>query len=292
MTRHEVSLAIVTMVYNEPEFLPVWHRHYAAQVGEAALHVIDHGSNDGSTEHLGAINRLRIPRSPQDDETRTHAISHYCASLLAWYDAVIYVDVDEFLVADPALFASLPDFTRQWPDPIVTATGLDVIHMPHQEAEIDWSRPISEQRRHVRFTSSMCKPSLIRRPVSWAPGFHNTTEAPPQLSVPLFLFHLRYADLNSGLKRLERTREQPWISEDSGRHQRMKNEDWANMLKAMAALDIHPHADLSSKDAELSRWRQLVETSGLERLHERYKLDLHISGDALWRLPDRFVGSF
>lgn len=287
----KAPLAIVTMVYNEPEFLPLWRRHYASQVGEKACYVIDHGTDDGSTDDLGGVNRLCIPRSPQDDETRSRAIACYCAALLHWYDAVIYVDVDELLVADPALYASLIDFSRGWSAPVVTATGLDVIHVPEHEPDIDWSVPISRQRTHLRFTSSMCKPVLIRRPVDWAPGFHNTTEV-PQFDAPLFLFHLRYADLMQGVKRLERTRRQPWISEDAGRHQRMTNEDWSGMLRSMAALPDIRDISLSADDPTLALWRARVLSSSRSRMNDRYKIDLHISGDALWKLPPRFAGTF
>ncbi|KXV64946.1 hypothetical protein AD950_07490 [Gluconobacter oxydans] len=282
-------LAVVTMVYNEPEHLQLWRRHYGAQAGEAACYVIDHGSDDGSTEHLGQVNVVRIPRSPQDDERRTRAIGKFCDSLLEWYDSVIYTDVDEILLADPAFVPSLTEFALLNRSPVVTATGFDVIHIPDEEASFDYSRPFSLQRRHLRFSSAMCKPVLTRIPITWAPGFHCCEEAVPSLAAPLFLFHLRYADLGSGLERLDRTRRQPWISEDVGRHQRLENTDWENMLRSMAGL---PRTDstLDSRDERLSQWRQQVEDSTQTRLHDRYRLDLHLSGTELWRVPERFVG--
>nr|WP_321983018.1 glycosyltransferase family 2 protein [uncultured Lichenicoccus sp.] len=167
-------LAIVTMVYNEADFLPVWIRHYAAQAGSARCYVVDHGSDDGSTdaERLPPeLNLLRIPRSPQDDDRRSGFISRFCASLLTWYESVVYVDVDELLVADPTLHASLIEFAAQLSrDAVVTAIGLDVVHRPDDEPGLDWRRPVSRQRRWLRFSSSMCKPVLIRRAVAWAPG--------------------------------------------------------------------------------------------------------------------------
>lgn len=105
-------LAIVTMVYNEPVFLPLWLRHYTVQAEPRHCYVIDHGSSDGSTapEQLPpGLNLVRIPRSPQDDSRRCQFMSNFCAALLVWYETVIYVDVDEILVADPALHVSLAD---------------------------------------------------------------------------------------------------------------------------------------------------------------------------------------
>ncbi|WP_174694709.1 glycosyltransferase family 2 protein [Gluconobacter frateurii] len=282
-------LAVVTMVYNEPEHLLVWCRHYGAQVGEQACYVIDHGSTDGSTDSLGQINRIRIPRSPQDDERRTRAIGKFCDSLLEWYESVIYVDVDELLLADPDLFPSLTHFAQANIHPVVTATGLDVIHRPENEAPFDYTRLVSFQRRHVRFSSAMCKPVLIKTSVTWAPGFHCCAEIAPEMGAPLFLFHLRYADLPSGLNRLERTRAQPWCSDNVGQHQRLANQDWENMLRGMAGLPV-VDATFDQEDQRLHNWRQAVEDSVAPRIHDRYRLDLHLNGTELWRLPERFIG--
>ena len=287
-------LAAVTMVYNEAQFLPVWLRHYAAQVPPRHCYVVDHGSTDASLapERLPAgLNVVRIPRSPQDDERRSSFISQLCASLLVWYEAVIYVDVDEMLVADPALHASLADYAATLPeDAVISAVGLDVVHCPDAEAALDWDVQTSLQRGWVRFTSSMCKPTLIRRPVRWAPGFHNIDAAPT--FDELFLFHLRYADLPSGLHRLARTRSQAWVSEQAGSHQRMADTDWRDMLLGMAGLPRCEGATFGLGDPEMHAWLAKVMQSAESRRDERYRIDLHLSGDRLWRLPERFVGRF
>ncbi len=287
-------LAVVTMVYDEPIFLPLWVRHYCAQVAPGHLYVVDHGSDDGSTDParlVAGLNVVRIPRSPQDDDRRCRFISDFCAALLSWYESVIYVDVDEILVADPALHASLADYAAALdPQAVIAAIGLDVVHSPDDEPALDWSRPVSLQRHWLRFTSAMCKPVLIRRPVRWAPGFHNI-DAPPRFD-ELFLFHLRYADLQSGLTRLTRTRRQAWISAEAGSHQRMADTAWRDMLLGMAALPRQANRTLGLDDPALRSWLARVVQSAATREHELYRIDLHLSGDALWRLPERFRGGF
>ena len=287
-------LAIVTMVYDEPIFLPLWVRHYCAQVAPGHCYVVDHGSDDGSTDParlVAGLNIVRIPRSPQDDSRRCRFISHLCASLLIWYESVIYVDVDEILVADPALHASLADYAASLdPQAVISAIGLDVVHSPDDEPVLDWSRPVSLQRHWLRFTSAMCKPVLIRRPVQWAPGFHNI-DAPPRFD-ELFLFHLRYADLQSGLLRLTRTRRQAWISPQAGSHQRMADTVWRDMLLGMAALPRHANRTLGLEDPALRSWLARVVQSAATRQTELYRIDLHLSGDTLWRLPERFRDTF
>ena len=68
------NIAAVTMVYNEPEYLPIWCRHYAKAVGPENCFIIDHGSDDGSTSSLPNFNVIRkSPRSPKDNEKRTRS---------------------------------------------------------------------------------------------------------------------------------------------------------------------------------------------------------------------------
>ena len=48
-----MRLAALTMAYNEPVWAAVWARFYARQVGAENCFLLDHGSDDGSTEKLG-----------------------------------------------------------------------------------------------------------------------------------------------------------------------------------------------------------------------------------------------
>lgn len=286
----KAPLAAVTMVYNEAVFLPVWLRHYAQAVGMERCYVIDHGSDDGSTESL-PCNRIRIPRSPQDDARRTRALNAFCAGLLEWYDTVLYCDVDEILIADPACFPSLQALAQTRQSACLTATGFDLLHHVQSEPSLDFSAPLTRQRQLLRFSAAMCKPCLIRAPVTWSPGFHSIEELLPQPDPALMLFHLRYSDLNYGLERLARTRAQPWCNADAGAHQRMTDTAWREMLDAMAGLKIED-STLLEDDHALSSWRDRVTEEGKERAGDSYPIDLSLSGDRLWLLPDRFNGLF
>ena len=277
-------LAAVTMTYNEAELLPLWLRHYAAQVGERHCYVVDHGSDDGSTDALGEVNRLRLPRSPQDDARRARFISDLCAALLQYYAAVIYTDVDELAVAEP----DLPHYAATCP-PVTTAIGLNVIQAG-DEAGLDLSRPIGPQRRYAAFSSALCKPVLIRRPVAWAPGFHCTDEA-PQFG-RLFLLHLRYADRTVALARLARTRSMAWAELAAGAHQRVDDASFTRMLDNFAAMRACDAATISPETAPLADWLQAVRDSQAGRESAAYRIDLHLNCYELWPIPqalrDRF----
>ncbi len=285
-----LRVAAVTMSYNEPDWGPVWARHYASELGAPHCYIIDHGTDDRSLDGLGGVNLVRIPRSPQDDGKRARAVSLFCASLLEWYDVVVHTDIDEILVADPGRHAGLRDLLASDPRPVITAVGLDLVHVPSLERPLTPALPITRQRRWVRFASAMCKPVAIREPISWAPGFHCVGTRPA--FGDLFLFHLRYADIGRGLVRLARTRAQPWENDGAGRHQRMADRDWASMLHAMAGLPRVRPERFEAAAPPLLSWLDRVVASADGREGEPYRIDLHLSGDELWRLPSRFLDRF
>ena len=276
------------MAYNEPVWAPVWARHYAAQVGAEHCLLLDHGTDDGSTDRLPVPVR-RLPRSPLDDAWRVEQVRAVVAELLGRYDAVIHTDADELLLADPALYPDLRAYAAATPHPVVTAIGLDVQHLPDEEPALDLLQPFGAQRKWVRFSAAMCKPALVRRAVAWAPGFHCCDA--PLVTDRLYLLHMRYADLGLGLRRLARTRGQAFSSPDIAGHQRVQDGEFAGMVRAIAGLprlecEIEPDAP------PLLGWLERVRASRVEREGEVYKLDLTLSGDELWRLPGRFRAEF
>lgn len=187
-----MRIACITMVYNEPVFLPLWAGYYGRQVDFANLYCMDHGSDDGSTRHL-KLNYLRLPRGPLDEQKRALWVSQFHRQLLGTYDVVIYADVDEFLVPDPARYAGLADYCRRLTATHATALGVNVLHLHDAEPPIDPSRPILAQRRVARFAAAYCKTLIARVPVDWDVGFHHC-DLTPNLDPNLVLFHLKFID--------------------------------------------------------------------------------------------------
>ena len=279
-----MRIAAVTMAYNEPVWAPAWARHYAAQVGAEHCLLLDHGTDDGSTDGLPVPVR-RLPRSPLDDAWRVEQVRAVVAELLGRYDAVIHTDADELLLADPALYPDLRAYAAATRHPVVTAIGLDVQHLPDEEPALDPAVPFGPQRAWVRFSAAMCKPVLVRHPVVWAPGFH-CCDAPLVMD-RLYLLHMRYADLNLGLRRLARTRGQAFAAPDIAAHQRVPDGEFAGMVRAIAGLPRRD-AGLNPDASPLLGWLDRLRASRAEREGEEYKLDLSLAGDELWRLPERF----
>jgi hypothetical protein len=284
-----MKLAAVTMVYNEVDFTELWCRHFAGQVGAENCYVIDHGSDDGTTDDLGDINVIRIPRSPYDVAEQSRLVSELCNDLLGRYDAVIHSDVDELLVADPRYHRGLQDCARAMTAPVLHSVGLDLWHLPDSEPPIDITRPISLQRGWTWFNSALCKPVIIREPVNWSPGFHSVDH--PIVFEHLYMFHLRYFDVERGLRRLAKTRSMPWATTDAGGHQRQPDESWLNLVNGVASLRRAPE-DLDPRREPLASCLRRVLDSQAGREAETFKLDLGIYSNLLLAIPPRFKGRF
>src|SRR4051794_21914145 len=229
-----MRVAALTMAYNEPVWAPVWARFYAGQVGAENCFLLDHGSDDGSTDSLGiTVERLERP-AVLDEVARAATVTARAEDLLGSYDAVVHTDVDELVLADPARYPDLVAFAEHVPEPVVTAAGMDLQHLPDEEPPLDLARPIGQQRQWVRFSASMCKPVFVRRPVKWVPGFHACDA--PMVTAGLYLLHLRYADLELGLQRLPRTRRLTVAQAQAHSHQRVLDQEFADMVRAIAGL--------------------------------------------------------
>ena len=272
-----MRVAAVTMVYNEREYLPVWLRHYAAQVGADHCFVIDHGSTDGSTEALGRASRIRLPRSPHDDARRALFMADFCGGLLRYYDAVILTDVDELAVTNAP---SLAGYAASAP-PVTTAIGINLLHLPEEPA-LDFAGPVGMQRRWGWFVSALCKPALIRRRVTWSPGFHSADGS--VAFGGLYLFHLRYADRAAALARLGRTREMDWADRTAGAHQRWDDATLIEMLDRWAKMD-RIAASFDPSQPPLVGCLDQVLQSQTGRTDEMYRIALDIENYQLWRVP-------
>ncbi len=284
------KVAAVTMVFNEPVYLPIWLAHNARQVGIENCYVIDHGSTDGGTANLGACNVIHIPRSPYDPAKQSEWNSNFCSSLLTWFDWVIYSDVDEILMADPNVAATLVEYCRRPLPEVVTAVGLNTLHLVDEEPTIDLSRPVSEQRPYVFACASMCKPLLIKRRVVWSPGSHSS-DADLQFD-NLYMFHLRWFDHAQGLSRLQKTRAMAWAQDDQGQHQRVQDRQLEEQMRGFGAYPRLNDIDFNPAFGPVRGFMQKIMASTIGRENDTYKVDLDIWHPELWRIPTRFVGTF
>ena len=188
-------LAALTMVRDERVMLPRWIAHYGRECGADNLFVIDDNTTDGSTDGLpGSVIRIPSWGDKHFETTRMKLVSSIAAGLLEAYDAVLFADADEFLVADPERYDGLVDLVAARAEvDVLAAQALNVVHDAGREGALDPDQPVLGQRQWAKFIPLMCKPAIKRTPAPWVAGSHGTT-IPFEIDPDLYMFHLKFAE--------------------------------------------------------------------------------------------------
>ncbi len=187
------TVAAITMARDEGAMLTRWVRYYGDQLGLDHLVVIDDNSSDGSTRDLPCSVLHIPPIKASFEEARMGMLSSLSASLLQAYDAVLFADVDEFVVADPDKYDGLLDLVADRKGKqALGVMGLNVVQLA-DEAPLDPAQPILGQRRAAKFMPLMCKPSLKWVPADWRWASHGIM-APYKVDPDLYMFHMKFAD--------------------------------------------------------------------------------------------------
>lgn len=187
--------AVFTLVRDEAVFLPIWLRYYSRFFDASDMHVLDHGSTDGSTQG-GPFVRVPIEHPKIDVVWFRDKVQAYQHELLRRYDAVLYVDVDEIVAPDPS-WGTLGDYLdvfRSLGSSIARCRGYEMIHVRDSEPSLDLSRPIMEQRCHWFANRMYSKPALAQVPLQWTPGFHECRGLKQEPDPNLYLIHLHRMD--------------------------------------------------------------------------------------------------
>jgi hypothetical protein len=188
--------------------LPRWIEHYSRQCsGPESLLVIDDHTTDGSTDDLPCP-VIRIPSfiHRQFEPARLGMVSHVASGLLESYDAVVFTDADEFLVADPDRYRTLRDLVEGKPEVrVFGAMGLNVVHHVGHEPPLDPGRPLLSQRRLAKFIPLMCKPAMKKVHNQWTAASHGLRNTTWAIDPDLFMFHAKFAD-RDGLHQAAETR--------------------------------------------------------------------------------------
>jgi hypothetical protein len=247
------------------------------QVGAENCLIIDHGSTDGSTDDVGSASVMRIPRVPFNDTKRAGLISNIATGLLQVYDAVIYSDCDELLIANPSRFTNLTEYADSMTAPSENAIGLNLVHRLDLEGPLNSTSSLMSQRQYVQFVSPMCKPLLIRQPTRWSGGFHGGSH-PPSFN-ELFLFHTRWVDLGECLKRLSVTRAVTVADRGAGAHHRAEYVDYVEKFRALTSVAVEESFDFSDLTQRVCK-AFAIESDGL------YMCRTDIRSQALYRVPE------
>jgi hypothetical protein len=228
--------AAFTIVQNEPVMLPVWLAYYGRYFDADDLYVLDHDSSDGSTVGLEARCRV-VPVHRQacyDHHWLKSTVEGFQAFLLRSYEAVLYAEVDELVVADPLRHAGLDAYIDRLARPAARCAGFNVVHHP-DEPPLQFDAPLLAQRRYWHASLEYSKRLLSRIPLRWSDGFHLEFNAPDDPPDPeLMLVHLHRVDYDACLARHRASAARDWnvadVLRDSGWQNRIADdgefEEW------------------------------------------------------------------
>lgn len=186
-----MKVAVVTDAVSSGSYFPAWYAYYGNLFGAGNIHIFTYQSAreafDGFS--LGSIHALS---DNYNDDLRKDTIADFATELLRDNDAVLRVDVDEFLVPDPSKYSDLKECLTAWSGDHLTAFGFDVFQAP-TEPVLDLRRPILAQRRFAYALTALNKTCVTRVPVKWNRGFHYCS-LPPHFG-EVFLLHTKRADI-------------------------------------------------------------------------------------------------
>jgi hypothetical protein len=136
------------------------------------------------------------------------------AFLLQSYEAVLFAEADEVVVADPLHFRGLDEYAGAMAGPYARCVGLNVLHLHESEPPLNFAGPVLVRRSACYASALYCKALLARVPLAWEPGFHvaRGAEAPPDGR--LFLLHLHRADYGYCLERHRASARRRWSERD------------------------------------------------------------------------------
>lgn len=160
--------AIITIVQNGNQFLPIWYRYYSKFFQPQDIYILDFGTTDGSLDGIQAniipISNHSVEVVPQGNKL----INDLKTDLLKKYQYVVYADYDE-IIYYPGGFDALLHKNQEY----FTTRGYEVVQNRKAEGPIDWNRPILDQRKYWYRCESFDKPLITQIDFTWAAGNHS-----------------------------------------------------------------------------------------------------------------------
>ena len=194
------KVAALTMVRNDDFFLEKWVEYYGAQLGKENLYIYFDGTDQiipGFCKDTKAYLEEKIGHHVVSAEKgRLKFLSDKAKDLLeSGYSAVIGVDADEYIVADPKTGMSLKDYVLKKDNgKSLSALGLDFGQKIGEENDLSLASPFLSQRKYAQVGTRYTKPSILYKPSLWGSGFHRIKGENFRIGHDLYLMHFGYSD--------------------------------------------------------------------------------------------------
>ena len=219
-------IAAITMVRNDDFYLEKWVEYYGAQLGKENLYIYYDGLDQKVAPfckgtHAEAVEKIGT-QVVSAEKGRLKFLSGHAARLMQeGYDLVIGVDADEFIVVDPALGKTLPEYLDSLDiKGSASALGLDFGQKLGEEADITSDKPFLQQRHYAQLGTRYTKPSILAAPLTWGSGFHRIKGHNFHIAKDLYLLHFGYFDM----KRLQdRFQDKDRMAQGWGKHMKKRS---------------------------------------------------------------------
>lgn len=199
------------MVRNDDFFVRKWVEYYGSRLGKDNIYIYFDGVDQQVPACCDGANVQCVPHIKgnvrKGDRKRAEFLSMRAIELFDEYDLVIGTDVDEFLIVDPALGVSLPEFLSSLDcnrGVSFSGLGVDVGQDTIHEGVLNPERPMLSQRHAAKLSTRYSKASVLHSPAPWGSGFHRVKGKNFHIVKDLYLFHFGCVDLERLKERMNR----------------------------------------------------------------------------------------
>jgi hypothetical protein len=211
--RRPPTRALITMVHNEPLFLPIWLEYYSRFFTPDDIYVLDNETTDGSCDRDG-FHRIPAAHANVDHTWMVRSIEELQHDLLDRYDVVVVTDVDEIIAPVPTL-GTLGDYLDRFDEEWVNCLGYELLHLRDREPPLRLDRPILSQRHCWYVNGGYDKAAVATAPMTWRPGFHGRADYQFNFDPDLRLIHLHRMDYELCQERHRERSRRPWAPDDA-----------------------------------------------------------------------------
>jgi len=214
--------AAFTIVRDEPFWLRVWCNYHCSCFPQEDVYVLDNNTEDDSVAEAKrmwpGMNVVNVQHTKEFDSLWLKAtVEQQQRSLLRSYEAVLFSEADEFLIADPSTYSSIYSYCLAFVDgqlpnperPNRRAKGWGIVHQIDTEPPVDRTKPLLADRNSMWGLPDYNKTLITRVPITYSKGFHltyspsNIREVNKPVEPELSMLHAWHIDLDVFCERYE-----------------------------------------------------------------------------------------
>jgi hypothetical protein len=190
---------IFTISRNEAFFLPLWVNYYKQFFASSDIIVLDHESNDGSTQNLDVTIETVTNNVVFDHNWLLDTVKKKQVELFEHYDVVVFAEVDEILYGLTAPLNEIIKTFYESDHQYITAHSNEIKQNLSDKTLLveEHIKPgnLISQRKYWFHCVHYDKSLISKKPLNWVKGFHRVEgEAEYNFQYGLHLVHLHRLD--------------------------------------------------------------------------------------------------